>query len=103
MVFLSLSDLSISMCAGSDMDYGTHLRTRKQAIFTEILQIGFVTGLLPWLICIFSGNRSVKLLGLKQVITVLNRNVTESTFTYSHLVTFQNTVISKGSVTTITV
>ena len=55
MVFLSLSDLSISMCAGSDMDYGTHLRTRKQAIFTEILQIGFVTGLLPWLICIFLG------------------------------------------------
>ncbi len=50
----------------------------------------------------FSGNRSVKLLDLNQVITVLNQNVTESTFTYSHLVTFQNTVISKGSVTTIT-
>ncbi len=47
MVFLSLSDLSISMCAGSDMDYGTHLQTKKQAIFTEILQIGFVAGLCP--------------------------------------------------------
>ena len=50
----------------------------------------------------FSGNRSVKLLDLNQVITVLNQNVTESRFTYSHLVTFQNTVILKGSVTTIT-
>ena len=84
------------------MDHGTHLRTRKQAIFTEILQIGFVTGLLPWLICIFSGNRSVKLLDLNQVITVLNHNGTESRFTYSCLVTFQNTVILKGAVTTIT-
>ncbi len=55
MVFLSLSDLSISMRAGSEMDDGTHLRTKKQAILTEILQIGFVTGLLPWLICIFLG------------------------------------------------
>ncbi len=50
----------------------------------------------------FSGNRSVKLLDLHQVVTVLNQNVTESIFTYSRLVTFQNIVISKGSVTTIT-
>ncbi len=49
----------------------------------------------------FSGNQSVKLLDLNQVVTVLNQNVTESRFTYSHLVTFQDTVISKGSVTTI--
>ena len=50
----------------------------------------------------FSGNRSVKLLDLNQVITVLIQNVTESRFTYSRLVTFQNTVTSKGSVTIIT-
>ena len=47
MVFLSLSDLSISMHAGSEMDDGTHLRTKKQAILTEILRTGFVAGLFP--------------------------------------------------------
>ena len=40
------------------------------------------------------GSGSVKLLDLNQVITVLNQNVTESNFTNSCLVTFQNTVIS---------
>ena len=38
MVFLSLLDLSISMHAGSDKDDGTHLGTKKQAIFVEILR-----------------------------------------------------------------
>ena len=52
-VFLSLSDLGISICAGSAYDDGAHLWTKKQAIFTEILQIGHVTGLLPWSISIF--------------------------------------------------
>ena len=47
MVFLPLSDLSISMHAGSEMDDGTHLRTKKQAILTEILRTGFVAGLFP--------------------------------------------------------
>ena len=35
------------MCAGSEMDDGTHLRTKKQAILTEILQTRFVAGLFP--------------------------------------------------------
>ena len=59
MVFLSLSDLSISMHADSDKDDGTHLGTKKQAIFAEILRTGFAAGLLPWWICIFRGDRSV--------------------------------------------
>ena len=47
MVFLSLSNLSISMRADSDKDDGTHLGTKKQAIFAEILRTGFVAGLFP--------------------------------------------------------
>ncbi len=35
------------MCAGSEMDDGTHLQTKKQAILTEILRIGFVACLYP--------------------------------------------------------
>ena len=69
---------------------------KKEAIFAEILRIGFATGLLPWAICIFSGDQSVKLLDLNQVITVLNQNVTESNLKNSCLITFQNVVISRG-------
>ena len=53
MIFLSLSDLSLSACARGDEDDKAHLGSKKEAIFDEILRIGFVTGLLPWLICIF--------------------------------------------------
>ena len=55
MIFLSLLDLSISTCARGDKDDGAHLRYKKQAIFAEILQIGFTAGLLPWSIGIFEG------------------------------------------------
>ena len=77
MVFLSLSDLSILMCAHSDEDDSAHLGSKKEAIFAEILGTGFGIGLLQWSICIFCGNRSVKLLDLNQVTTVLNQNVTD--------------------------
>ena len=50
----------------------------------------------------FMGNGSIKLLDLNQVITVLNRNVTESNFTNFCLITFKNTEILKGPVTTVT-
>ena len=46
---------------------------------------------------------SVNLLDLNQMITVINQNATESNFKNSCLITFQNTVILKGSVTTVTV
>ena len=97
MIFLSLSDLSLSTCARGDEDDSAHLGSTKEAIFAEILRTGFATGLVAMVdLYFFSRNRSVKLLHLNQVITVLNRNVTESTFTYSRLITFQNTVILKG-------
>ncbi len=72
MIFLSLSNLSLSTYAHGYEDDSAHLGSTKEAIFAEILHIGFATGLLPWSICIFSGNWSIKLLDLKQVITVLN-------------------------------
>ncbi len=55
MIFLSLSDLSLSTCARGDEDDSAHLGSTKEAIFAEILRIGFATGLLPWSICIFLG------------------------------------------------
>ena len=53
MIFLSLSDLSMSMSACSDEDGNSHLGSQKEAILVKILRIGFATDLLPWLICIF--------------------------------------------------
>jgi hypothetical protein len=52
-IFLSLSDLIMPTCARGDEDDSTHLGSKKEAIFAEILRIGFATGLLPWLICFF--------------------------------------------------
>ena len=66
-------------------------------------ELGFWLAYCNGLSVFFMDNGSVKLLDLNQVITVLNHNVTESNFTNSCLITFQNTVIMKGSVTTITV
>ena len=96
MIFLSLSDLSLSTCACGDEDDSTHLRSKKKQYSLRYSKSGSQPACCHGRSVFFMGNWSVKLLHLNQVITVLNQNVTESTFTYSHQNTFQNTVILNG-------
>ena len=65
MIFLSVSYLSMSMCECSDEDDSAHLGSKKEAIFAEILWIGFATGFLPWSICIFKWKPVCKITGSK--------------------------------------
>ena len=96
MIFLSLSNLSMSTSACSDEDGSAHLGSKKKQYWLRYCKSGSQLACCHGRSVFFSGNRSVKLLDLNQVITVLNRNVTESTFTYSRLITSQHTVILKG-------
>ena len=47
MIFLSLSDLSLSSCARGDEDDSAHLGSTKEAIFAKILQNSVTAGLSP--------------------------------------------------------
>jgi hypothetical protein len=54
-IFLSLSDLSLSTCAHHDEDDSAHLGSTKEAIFAEILRIGFCDRLVAMVDLYFLG------------------------------------------------
>ncbi len=76
MVFLCLSNRSMSTCARNGEDFSTDLGSKKKLYLLRYCESGLQPHCRHGRSVFFRCNRCVKLLHLNQVITVLNQNVT---------------------------